>query len=569
MTKRPDRKIALRRRLAWGAAGLAGTGALLWILVHSTTWAGPLVANGLRATVGTDNVARLEDFVYAVEDRVTQIRRRGEKPKAHWAVPAPKPKAAAVASAQLAAQGNALGTAAGAAQPQWPAFEPKAVGPVHKSWSAPGDGQWVAVDDPRHPDAPTVLYKTLVHPDPNRSWGELFVVALDLEQVDLHAVAGTHEPKAEQPLPKDFARPGKVPVTEHAVLLAAFNGGFMAEHGHYGMLVDGVTLIKPRDASCTVVGYADGSVEIATWKSLAHAAERMRWSRQTPACMYENNVMHLGLRFPETRLWGATLDGDTVIRRSAIGLDESRRILFVGIGNNMTARALAEGMHHAGAVDVAQLDVNWSYPKFLLYGAGKDGLPEARALMDGFEYNAGDYVSKSSLRDFFYVTRRNTPRGTHLPAQSTQRPSTVSEVAGAASAPGASSVASAPMLTPPVVSNASDTRARTSDRSKRGTEPGAEATGVNDRSKRGTEPGAEATGANDRSKRGTEPGAEATGVNPTGSSDRRKRRSVNAANAAETDPTHSTRAESLPHADTTAKPAPEASVVSACPNCPK
>jgi hypothetical protein len=78
---------------------------------------------------------------------------------------------------------------------------------------------------------------------------------------------------------------------------------------------------------------------------------------------------------------------DTVIRRSAIGLDASRRILYVGISNNTTARALAEGMHHAGAVDVAQLDVNWSYPKFLLYKLGDNGEVVAQAPVDGFEYH--------------------------------------------------------------------------------------------------------------------------------------------------------------------------------------
>jgi hypothetical protein len=400
-------KSRLRRRLGWGLGMLGAIAVLGWVLVHSTSWAGPMFANALRGIVGTDNVTRLEDFVYAIDDRITRLRRHGEKPKAHWAVPAPKPK-------QEALPGPDLG-------PKWPPFELKSAGPVHKSWSAPGDGQWVAVDDPRHPDAPTAMYKTLVHPDPNRSWGELFVVAIDLEQTDLHTGAGTHEPKAELPIPKDFERPGKIPAAFHPALLAAFNGGFMAEHGHYGMLVDGVTLIKPRELSCTVVGYSDGSVEIATFKSVSHALGRMDWFRQTPACMYENDVMHVGLRHPETRQWGATLDGDTVIRRSAIGLGESRRVLYVGIGNNMTARALGEGMHHAGAVDIAQLDVNWSYPKFLVYGLGKEGKLEARALMDGFEYTPGDYLTKSSLRDFFYLTRRDLPRTTHEPAQSTKR----------------------------------------------------------------------------------------------------------------------------------------------------
>lgn len=439
-----------RRRLAWGA-GIFGVMVIgTWVLVHSTTWAGPLVANSLRRVIGTENVARLEDFVYAINDRVTRIRRRGEKPKAHWVVPAPKPKSSALPQAK--------------AGPVWPPFEPKAVGPVHKSWSAPGDGQWVTVDDLRHPNAPVALYKTLVHPDANRSWGELFVVAIDLEQTDLHAAPGTQEPKAEPPNAKEPPRPGKIPASQHAALIAAFNGGFMAEHGHYGMFVNGFTLVKPREMSCTVVGYTDGTVEIATWKSVSHAVGRMIWFRQTPACMYENNVMHVGLRRPETRLWGATLDGDTVIRRSAIGLDGSRRVLFVGIGNNMTARALAEGMHHAGAVDVAQLDVNWSYPKFLTYATGKDGNLEARALMDGFEYAPGEYITKSSLRDFFYITRRTEPRTTRMPTQSTQSAlrsaASLELLSGAAGSTGLASAsqpvagtANASNVTPPVAAN--------------------------------------------------------------------------------------------------------------------
>lgn len=420
MPKDKAPRSALRRRLAWGSGALGVLGVGAWVLVHSTSWAGPLAANALRIVIGTDNVAKLEDFVYAIEDRIQRVRMRGEKPKAHWTVPATKPQPAAAAAVEP-----------GSTAPVWPRFEPKSVGPVHKRWFAPGDGEWVAIEDPRHPNAPIVMYKTLVHPDANRSWGELFVITLDLEQSDLRAVAGTHEPKAEPPVGKEFARPGRVPLEDQESLLAAFNGGFMAEHGHYGMLVQGVTLIKPRDPSCTVVGYVDGTVEIATWKSVAHASERMSWFRQTPACMYENGTMHLGLRYPETRNWGATLDGDTVIRRSAIGLDASRRVLFVGIGNHMTARALAEGMHHVGAVDVAQLDVNWSYPKFLTYAHGKDGKLEARAAMDGFEFSPGEYVSKSSFRDFFYLTRRKLPRTARLPAQSTQRPPEVEPAASA------------------------------------------------------------------------------------------------------------------------------------------
>ncbi len=371
-------------------AGL-GVGLLLltWILVHSTTWAGPAVANGLRAVVGPTAVARLEDFVYAAEDRVNRWRRRAEKPRARWTV-APRSSTSPVA----ATSSTAL------------VFTPIPVGPVHKKWSAPGDGEWVPVPDPRRSTAPPLLYKTLLHPDPVRSWAEVFVVAFSLDAVKLHSAPGTREPGIDTKVPPDFKRTGRVPEKDWDQLLGAFNGGFMTEHGHYGMHVNGVTLVEPRDKACTIAHFRDGTMDVKSWKKLSERRPEMLWFRQTPACMLEDDVFHPGLSYGQGIAWGATLDGDTVIRRSAFGLDKTRRIVLVGITNHTTARALADGMHHAGAVDVAQLDVNWSYPKFLVFGCNPEGGLAGQALMDGFEYSPDDYIKKSSLRDFFYLTRR-------------------------------------------------------------------------------------------------------------------------------------------------------------------
>jgi len=382
------------------ALGVAVFGAIfgVWMLVNHTSWAGPLFANGLRRVIGAERVTRIEEFSYGLQDRWNRFRHRNEAPKARWAAPSPE-----VAEAPSADAG--VGTTAVGAQ----GFRPTSAGPFSKKWFAPRDGEWVKVPDPRHPELPPLLYKTLIHPDVNRSWADLFVVAVSLDEATLRARAGTGEPKADPGAPA-IKRTGRIPEADVPNLLAAFNGGFMAEHGHYGMRVEGLTLLKPRPKSCTVIGFSNGSVEIATWDNVSNADDRIEWFRQTPACMYENNKMHVGLQHPETRLWGATLDGDTVIRRSAIGLDESRRVLYVGISNNTTARALAEGMHHAGAVDVAQLDVNWSYPKFLLYAQNDKGELVAQAPVDGFEYHPGEYVTKSAYRDFFYLTRK-TPLG--------------------------------------------------------------------------------------------------------------------------------------------------------------
>jgi hypothetical protein len=398
MATRANPKKTKGRRLRRALLGLAIALPLgivaLWVAVHRLPWMGPLVANSLRAVLGTERVARLEDFVYGVEDRWNRWYKKDEKPKAYWAVPSATPKRA-----------PASGADAGAPEPE---FHPEDVGPVFTSWSAPGDGSWVKIDDPRRPKEPAYMYKTLLHPDKNRSWAELFVVAVDLTRSDLFAVAGYREPQSFEKEAKDYKRPAVIPESAHEELLGAFNGGFMTEHGWFGMKVDGVTLVKPRPTACTLAAYDDGSIELATWKTIADREPKMRWYRQMPGCMYENDKIHPGLADPNTPQWGATLEGETVIRRSAVGLDKTHQVLYVGISNHTTARAIADGMHHAGAVTVGQLDVNWSYPKFVLFEPKDGGGPrKAVALAAGFELGEDEYIRKRSYRDFFYLVRKD------------------------------------------------------------------------------------------------------------------------------------------------------------------
>jgi hypothetical protein len=399
--ERPARRRGRWRRvLLW----LLGIGTLLLGLtywaVHRFEWAGPLVANSLRAVVGVDNVAHLEDLVYAVEDRVNRLTRKNEQPQAHWQVPATATPVVAVPSAVPAASSDA---------PRLPPFALKDPGPAPKAWAAPGDGKWVPMLDPRRPGEPPYMLKTLLHPDGGRSWAEVFVVAIDLRRVRLYAVAGTREPAADSPEGEKYQRTALIPSEHDEELLAAFNGGFMTEHGGYGMKVDGVTLVKPKPNACTIAVYNDDSLRIGPWKDMAADEAQMRWLRQAPECMWAGDKLHPGLQGGKGLKWGATLDGDTVIRRSAVGLNATRDVLFVSITNHSTARVLADGMHHCGAVDVAQLDVNWSYPKFVTFEpSGAGAQRNAVALAEGFEYSPDEYIRKKQRRDFFYLMRKDT-----------------------------------------------------------------------------------------------------------------------------------------------------------------
>lgn len=378
----------------------------LWIFVHSVPWAGPLVANSLRAAIGKDNVARLEDFVYGWEDRVNRLVKRGEKPKAYWKVPPEGQGSPVVVPAPTAVEPAMPEPTAQLEPAALEPFQPPAPGPYAEGYGAEGDGLWVPMIDPRRPSEVPRLYKTLLHPDKSRSWAELFVVAVDLQQVEVIPVIGYQEPRTDKPGAAEYKRFAKIPEEHYGALLGAFNGGFMAEHGGYGFAFDGVVFLDPKEQACSWVRYADGTFAVGTWSNLSSTVNEMVWFRQAPSCMYENGEMNPSLKHHQSRKWGATLDGNTVIRRSAVGLSADRKILYVGITNHTTAKVLAAGMHHVGAVDVAQMDVNWSYPKFVTYEPDKKGTLHPVALADGFEFSDNLYLRERSMRDFFYLARK-------------------------------------------------------------------------------------------------------------------------------------------------------------------
>ena len=373
---------------------------LVWYAVHHFDWAGPLVANSLRAVFGDDNVAKLEDFVYGAEDRVNHLLKKDEPPKAYWQVPDAASATPAVAPVESGAPADAA--------PPSAAFQPVNPGPALKEWSAPGDGEWLGITDPRHADEPPRMFKTLLHPDKGRSWAEVFVVAIDLKQVQLYPVVGTQEPQPDSDEAKQYVRQGKIPADRQATLIAAFNGGFMTEHGGYGMKLEGVTIAKPKPRACAIALYKDESLRIGSWQALGSTESDMVWFRQTPECMWEDDKLHAGLQAGAgLKKWGATVDGETVIRRSAIGLNADRSVLYVAITNHTSARVLADGLHHAGATDIAQLDVNWSYPKFVTFEPiGHTNVLHPVPLAPGFEYSDDEYLRKKEKRDFFYITRK-------------------------------------------------------------------------------------------------------------------------------------------------------------------
>jgi hypothetical protein len=395
-----------RRRFKRGAIGCGIAVPVLvlalWFAVHTFPSVGPAIADGLRWAIGPERVSRLEDFVYGVEDSFNQWWRADEAPKAYWEVPTTTATTSAPVSGSAAPD-----------RPQLPPFAPSDVGPVHKGIAAKGDGVWVPVVDPARPGAPVAVKKTLVHPDAKRPWAELFVIAVDLRAIELHLVAGTAEPKATTREGRGYQRTGVIPAKHHDALFIAFNGGFKMTHGRWGMRIDDVTLLPPRRHGCAVLKLAEAELQIHPYMGTDEDEKllsKAEWWRQTPPCMFHEGKRHGGLWDPDSKNWGAALGGDTVIRRSAIGLDDARKILFMGVSNHTAAQVMANGMHHVGASDVAQLDVNWSFPKIVIFRRS-GGTPVGEPLFQGFKVEEGEYISEASPRDFFYLTRRELGDG--------------------------------------------------------------------------------------------------------------------------------------------------------------
>jgi Phosphodiester glycosidase len=398
-------KRTWKRKIGLAFLTLFGLIIGLGVASHIFPSFGAALADGVRAVVGPGPVAWAEDVTYGIEDRIKRILYRNAPPKQFWDEPpaAPPRPAAPPPAAPLPPPQD---PGAPSDEPA-PVFEPKPFEPPVPRVAGKSDGQWIAIADLENPSEPPLFYKTIVHPDKARSFAAVAVVAIDLSRVGLTLVPGTVEP-ASSALPR-AQRTGLIPQDQLADLVAAFNGGFKAEHGHFGMMLDGVVLLPPRDISCTIGLYNDGSIKIRTYPALKDSEGDMHAYRQTPPCLVEEGKINNRLLAAESSAgWGTAVGGDTVIRRSALGLDADGKTLFFGLGVSVTANTLARAMQAAGAENAAQLDVNSIYPRFLFYKHPADELPTVESsIIPDVDFAKHEYVGQSEARDFFFLTRKH------------------------------------------------------------------------------------------------------------------------------------------------------------------
>ncbi len=234
-------------------------------------------ADLLRGLLGDEAVARLEMVLFSAQDKVQQIQYDLGmlKPAAPWQNASSPHEAMQVSPSSLSTP--TPGQTPIFTQPrqhvsgekvvQLPVVNPTVTpssSPTPAAWQPSpatplgdlaGEGSWTPyIQDAR---GTVMAYRTFLQPDPQRPYAVVAVVAIDLAHTRLHYVLGSDEPYS----PDSPPRSGAIPPADLIAgrLLATFNGGFKATHGHFGAMADGITALPPQDGLGTLAIYKDGA----------------------------------------------------------------------------------------------------------------------------------------------------------------------------------------------------------------------------------------------------------------------------------------------------------------------
>jgi hypothetical protein len=291
--------------------------------------------------------------------------------------------------------------------------------------------------------------------DRTESAALVYLVAFDLEQLELHFALGTDHPRldwsprppeqmldARLPGPDGIAsaaplvRNGMVSPAEVDRTVATFAGGFKREHGafrygplalvdhgsHYGFIEEGTIFSKLQPGLATLIVSADGRVDMKTWTSSDDAAlATIRYARQNgvPLLQYDP-ARHAAVPGALVNLWGPgnwSGSASEVLRtlRAGACLEETpaHRFLVYGYFSSATPSAMARVFMGYGCRYAMQLDINALEHTYLALYVHREHERLVEHLVQGMEQCDGRsreglaprFLAVPDDRDFFYFTR--------------------------------------------------------------------------------------------------------------------------------------------------------------------
>jgi hypothetical protein len=356
----------------------------------------------LRSTIGDENTARVEGWVFKIEDRVERLKYRvlgGDSDP--FAIPdvqvqfiprAPARELTYLVGAPRTGGQTLTAEALGPLPLQLPATK------VLLSDPLPGEGAWATTGLPRNTPADTLMAKTFIRPDKTRPYATVGILVIDQRRMHLKMVGGTAHPGGD----RGVKGPGTVPKEDYSTLLVAFNGGFQGPHGNFGMVANGKEYRPLRAGLATICVMANGTMKMGQYGRDISWEPGMEACRQNAVLLVDSG--EVSKRTAEGNdTWGyVNVDSSEFITwRSAVGLTKDGN-LMIAAGNSLSAETLAKAMQAAGAYMAMQLDINAPYISTGLYYPQPDGTLKVDKFMDSMAASPSSFLGMRE-RDFFYV----------------------------------------------------------------------------------------------------------------------------------------------------------------------
>lgn len=348
-----------------------------------TTWAVDRVRN--LSWFGDDNMQRLKMVAFGALDTYTQA----------------KSKVVSDTTEQEIKQemGETAGEAASFTDPKtgWP---PAKLEPFLKGGKLiPGEGEWIMMTrDPfikATPNAPPPFATTFLRTDKDRPYTRIFITMWDPRQVSLHPVGGAVEPVNAT----GSAGTGLIPRNPEVMkrVVGAFNGGFQAMHGEFGMMAEGSLYLPPKPYAATIAELRDGSTAVGVWpNSVDIPANIVGFRQNLTALVLDGKFNPYGRTW-----WGGTPPGwaDRVhTTRSGLCLTNEGFVAYF-YGNGIDADVLGQAMIQTRCKVGLHLDMNPGHTGLEFYSlAPKEEFPAlGRAYQNDWE-TEGDVPGAATWR---------------------------------------------------------------------------------------------------------------------------------------------------------------------------
>jgi hypothetical protein len=417
-------KIMSKQKKRWIILGIL----LFFVIAGSlflANWRtiGKYMANPLRDLLGVERVAQIETAIFKVQDQVEGWKYdlglvQAENPFGTAAGPGDGDP---TQPPEIPTPTETVPPPSATPVPTDPSADPEAspapteIPPTPTITPTPTPSGWVLADiEPfgdmqdegrwqpyiYNPVGEVIAYRTFLQPDPERPYTLSAVVAFDLTETNLRFVLGLEEPSRPGGphgwgnIPAEDKQPGK--------LVAAFNGGFIAEHGGYGAMADGVTALAGRAGLATLAIYNDESVRIGEWGDDFYTDGDYRAWRQNALMIVHNGEINEKVYTGTEAEWGANLDGATVTMRSGLGISEDRDVLYYFAGPSLSMPVLADAMVAVGAHNGMLMDINPTHAHFTAI-RDQDGEMVAEVLYPEEMDLWVDRYLRQWDQDFFYV----------------------------------------------------------------------------------------------------------------------------------------------------------------------